>query len=231
MIGTVGQHFVDVGFVDSMSVAVDSTLIRAAGHVWHALDRARNILPIPGIDKLASWGITGAKKWIYGYKLHVVCSVGKLVVPLSACFTSGNIPDRNMYESLITAFGGSVQNVLADAGYDADKLYKLTEKQDMRLIAVINKIGKNTKPKRQERYNFYHSQEGQLLHKPRRSTIEPLFEAIKSTFEIKRLKAREKQVETSVLSCVLAYQIIVYHNWITGRGNNLRDVRSVLYEC
>ena len=164
---------------------------------------------------------------IYGYKTHVLCSVGKLVVPLAVRLTSGNIPDRNMYESLVSLFGGMGLNVLADGGYDADKLYKLTEKLHMKLISVINKIGRSTNQERKKRYIFYKSPEGQALHTQRKHTIEPLFEILKSTFGIRRLDVRGKQVETYVFSCVLTYQLAVYYNCVTGKDNP-RVVRSML---
>ena len=37
--------------------------------------------------------IPKSKGWIFGYKLHMSCSTGKLIVPLSANLSTANVHD------------------------------------------------------------------------------------------------------------------------------------------
>ena len=56
--------------IDSIT-AVDSTLIKAKGRVWHKSSMKKGIVPCPGIDTDARWGYSHTKGWIFGYKLHL----------------------------------------------------------------------------------------------------------------------------------------------------------------
>ncbi len=40
------------------------------------------------------------KGWIFGYKLHLTCTTGEIVVPLTADVTTANIQDNQMYVTL-----------------------------------------------------------------------------------------------------------------------------------
>ena len=49
--------FVKENFVDPYIVAIDSTLLKAKGHVWHKSSMIRGIVPRSGIDTDdAMWG-------------------------------------------------------------------------------------------------------------------------------------------------------------------------------
>ena len=54
-------------------------------------------IPCPGIDMDARWGYSHTKGWIFGYKLHLTCTTGKIVGPLTADVTTANVPDNKMY--------------------------------------------------------------------------------------------------------------------------------------
>ena len=41
----------------------------------------KGIVPCPGIDTDARWGYSHTKGWVFGYKLHLTCTTGKIVVP------------------------------------------------------------------------------------------------------------------------------------------------------
>jgi len=70
--------------------------------------------------------------WVFGYKLHMVSSTGSsIVVPLSADFTTANIPDNQVYEVLTSSLPVKTLKetfyMTADPGYDDDhKLYDLS---------------------------------------------------------------------------------------------------------
>ena len=84
--------FVKEKFVDPYIVAIDSTLLRAKGHLWHKSSMIKGVVPRSGIDNTdARWGFSHTKGWIFGYKLHITSSTGFLIVPLSADFTQADV--------------------------------------------------------------------------------------------------------------------------------------------
>jgi hypothetical protein len=72
-------------------------------------------IPRSGIDTDARWGFSGTKGWLFGYKLHMTCSTGKLVVPLSARISTANVYDNQEYQNLVEHLPGTVRYVVADA--------------------------------------------------------------------------------------------------------------------
>ncbi len=51
----------------------------------------KGIVPRSGIDTDAKWGYSRTKGWIFGYKLHLTCTTGEIVVPLAADVTTETI--------------------------------------------------------------------------------------------------------------------------------------------
>ena len=84
-IATMANLFVKEKLVDPYIIAIDSTLLRAKGHLWHKSSMIKEV-PRSGIDTDARWGFSHTKQ-IYGYKLHITSSTGSLIIPLSADFT------------------------------------------------------------------------------------------------------------------------------------------------
>ena len=72
-ISTMGYLFVLEGMAYPSITAIDSTLIKANGHVWHKSPMKKGVVPHPGIDTDARWwGYSHTNKgWIFGYKLHL----------------------------------------------------------------------------------------------------------------------------------------------------------------
>lgn len=227
IIGTMGNIFLSEKLVNNLSASVDSSLLKAAGPVWHKSDIKKNRLPIAGIDTDAKWGFSNSKGWIWGYKLHMSCSTGKLIVPLSAYITTANIHDSKLYKKLIESLAGLLHNILADPAYDDGSLYESTNNYCMRLICPIKKYTR-TPPDRIKLVEFYDSKEGQELYAQRKITIEPLFEYLKDTFNIRVLPVKGfANVQSFVLICVLVYQLAVYYNCVT-KVDNPRIVKRML---
>ena len=57
--------FVKEKFVDPYIVAIDSTLLRAKGHLWHKSSMIKGVIPCSGIDIDARWGFSHTKQWIF----------------------------------------------------------------------------------------------------------------------------------------------------------------------
>ena len=57
---------------------------------------------------------------MFGYKLHLTSTTGKIVVPLTADVTTANVPDNKMYVSLTSTSSvfslSSVLYMVADPG-------------------------------------------------------------------------------------------------------------------
>ena len=182
-------------------------------------------IPCSGIDTDAKWGYSHTKGWVFGYKLHLTSTTGKIVVPLTADITTANVQDNQMYVPL-TSFSSSafslpsVLYMIADPGYDDKNLYKYSKKVlGIDLVCPLERY-ENTPKKRLDLVCFYQSVLGQAIYSPRRISIEPLIEHIKSVFRIDPLPARGfHKVSAIVLLSVLLYQLMVYYNCRTKKIN------------
>ena len=177
IISTMGNRFLSEELIDDVSTtSIDSTLIKAAGPVWHKSDMKQNRLPITGIDTDAKWGYSKSKGWVFGYKLHMSCSTDKLIVPLSAGITTANVHDSKMYKPLVEslfATGDTIQNILCDPAYNDGKLYQYSRQRNLRLICPVKRYP-STSPDRIKLAEFYESKQGQKLYDNRKISIEPL---------------------------------------------------------
>jgi hypothetical protein len=202
-------------------------MIRAKNdHVWHRKQMIHGMIPRSGIDIDARWGFSGTKGWLYGYKLHMSCSTGPLVVPLSAGITPANIPDNQMYQDLTGHLTG-IRYVVADAGYDDWKLYDYTKQRGTRLVCPVRRY-RHTKGSRLGLISFYRSRKGQKVYGARGVSIEPLFQCIKDTFGISSVPVIGfDNVSSYLLMCVFVYQVAVYYNCVIG-SDKPRCVRYML---
>jgi hypothetical protein len=206
MISAMGARFVSENLADCKVVSHDSALIRARGHVWHYTHIKSNVVPRPGIDTDARWGFAKTKGWVFGYKLHMCCSTGKLVVPLSVDVSCANVHDTQMYHNVVGSLPDTVRYVVADAGYDDQNLYDFTRQRGARLVCPIRRY-RHTKGIRLKRYYLYRSRKGQRTIR-KRGAIERQFDRIKDTFGVEPLPVRGMRNVTSyVLMCVLVYQL------------------------
>ncbi len=187
----------------------------------------KGIVPCSGIDTDARWGYSHTKGWIFGYKLHLTCTTGKIVVPLTADVTTANVPDNRMYVPLTSSSSSSsvfslpsVLYMIADPGYDAKGLYEYSKNTlGIDLVCPVERY-KSTSKKRLDLVCFYQSVLGQTIYNQRGISIEPLIEHIKSVFRIDQLPMRGfHAVSAIVLLSVLLYQIMVYYNCKTKKIN------------
>jgi len=111
-----GSLFVSEGIVKPYIIAIDSTLIKARGKLWHKSSMNKGIVPRSGIDTDARWGYSHTKDWIFGYKLYLISSTDSIVVPLSVDFTTANVYDNQVYPglSIMLTFYDDKENSLHD---------------------------------------------------------------------------------------------------------------------
>ena len=230
-ISTMGHLFVVGGMSNTSITAIDGTLLKAKGCVWHKSSMRSGVVPRSGIDTDARWGYSHTKGWTFGYKLHLTsttAAAGDLTVPLTADVTTANVQDNQMYVTLTSSSSSSssvfslpsVLHMAADPGYDDMKLYEYSKKAlGMDLVCPVERY-KNTSKKRLELVCFYQSGLGQSIYNRRGVSVEPLIEHIKSVFRIDPLPVRGfSAVSAVVLLSVLLYQIMVYYNRKIGKLN------------
>src|SRR6266704_4059222 len=93
-IGCLGRHLLDLiqpWAAYGRAVAIDSTLLRSRGGVWHQKHREKGEVPHTSIDTQAHWTKSGWHGWVYGWKLHVVSVVAAIWFPLAAVLTPANV--------------------------------------------------------------------------------------------------------------------------------------------
>jgi hypothetical protein len=111
------------------------------------------------------------------------------VVPLSADVTTANISDKPAYphtvSSLLPETLERMYYMVADPGFDSQKLYDFSIKKGFELVCPVKRY-KNTPVERLKLVDFYESPLGQVIYSRRKISIEPLIEHIKSVFRINR---------------------------------------------
>lgn len=226
---TIMSHaFVHEKIIDPYIVAIDSTLLKAKGHIWHKSSIGKGIIPHSGIDTDARWGFSHTKGWIFGYKLHMISSTGSIIVPLAADVTTANVYDNQMYESTTSCLPIGVRFASADSGYDDHKLYELSLKRGFELVSPAQRY-EHTPANRLELIEFYESELGQAIYSWRNKSIEPLIEHVKSVFRIDPLPVRGYHKVTGlVLLSVLLYQILVYYNYKIRHSEQPRAIKHML---
>ena len=229
-IATMTSLFLSERMIDPYIVAIDSTLLKAKGSVWHKSSMDKGIVPRSGIDTDARWGFSHTRGWIFGYKLHLISSTGSIIVPLAADFTTANVQDNQIYNPMISSSSLSQETcfVIGDSGYDDHKLYDLSTKRGFELVCPVQRY-KNTPNNRLELIQFYESELGQAIYSWRSKSIEPLIEHIKSVFRIDPLPIIGYQKAAGiVLLSVLLYQILVYYNYKTRGSQQPKSIKHML---
>lgn len=85
-IGCLGRHLVDLiqpWSESGRAVAIDSTILRARGGVWHQKHREKGELPHTSIDTEAHWTRIGLA-WL-GLRLETACGLGRRCGLVSPC--------------------------------------------------------------------------------------------------------------------------------------------------
>ena len=164
------NSFVSKKIVESTSASVDSTMLKANGHVWHKSDIKKDRQPIAGIDTDVRCGYYNSKDLIFACKLHMSCSTVKLIVPLTADTSTANVHGSQKFDDLVEPLAGILENILADPTYNDFKLYDSSDQYDLRLAYPI-KIYRSTPPERIKLVEFYKSPKGQELYADKKISI------------------------------------------------------------
>jgi hypothetical protein len=191
------------------AAAIDSTVLRARGGVWHKKDRETGEVPHTSIEEEAHWTKSGWHGWVYGWKLHIVATVAAVWIPLAADLTAANVADSEMAPQLVARLPAEVRYLLGDRHYNTPELRE--QCADDERILVTSRYGR-----------YPHSDGGvevrRIFHKLRSTAIENFNEQFKGIFD------GHGQVPTKGLSntrrfalgAILVYQLTLWYRFEHG---------------
>jgi len=159
------------------AAAIDSTVLRAKGGVWHKKDREAGLVPHSSIDTEAHWTKSGWHGWVYGWKLHLVCTAAAVWIPLAADLTPANTADNEQAPALIWELPSELRFLLGDQHYHDPTLDELCTQRHCWLVTSYS--GKS--------HPYPHTDDGvevrRILHKTRSVAIENFNEQFKGIFD------------------------------------------------
>jgi hypothetical protein len=206
-IGALGQHLVTLiqpWATGGRAAAIDSTVLRARGGVWHKKDRAAGVVPHSSIDTEAHWTKSGWHGWGSGWKLHLVTTVAGVWIPLAANLTAANQPDSDEALTLLRDLPAEVRYVLGDRHYNTPEIQETCARADR--ILVTSQYGR-----------YPHPDDGvevrRIFHKLRSSTIENFNEQFKGIFDAHGQVPTKGLTNTRrfALGAIFVYQLTLWY--------------------
>ncbi len=188
------------------AVAIDSTVLRARGGVWHKADREAGIVPHTSIDTAAHWTKSGWHGWVYGWKLHGVATVASVWIPLAASLTPANHADSEQAPTLLPHLPAEVRYVLGDHHYNTPDVREACDSTDC--ILVTSQYGR-----------YPHTDAGvevrRIFHKLRSLAIENFNEQFKGMFDGHGQVPTKGLTNTQrfALGAVLVYQLTLWYRF------------------
>jgi hypothetical protein len=211
-IGAFGRGLVDLlcpWAEDGRAVALDSTVLRARGGVWHKRDREAGVVPHTSIDTQAGWTKSGWHGWVYGWKLHLATTVAAVWIPLAAKLTAANTADNEVAPQLLSELPGEVRFALGDHIYNAPNVRLACQRRGCLLVASGQAPYPHTDPGVEVR---------RLFHMLRSKAIENFNEQFKAIFDGHGSVPTKGRVATArfALGAVFLYQLTLLHRFEQG---------------
>jgi DDE family transposase len=196
------------------AVALDSTLLRAPGGVWHVRQRRAGWAPIVTFDPDADWGKSGWHGWVYGWKLHLASLVGGAFLPLAAEVTTASGHDATVAPALLEEVPLDTRFVLGDTHFQMADLHDHCDLHGRTLIAPHWTPAPEPDPGKPVRAVF---------HALRHVAAENLNELVKDLFGLHGTVPTTGWGPTRrwVLGCIFVYQIALWYRAEHGLPLNL----------
>jgi hypothetical protein len=196
------------------AVALDSTVLRSNGGVWHKKDREKGEVPHSSIDTEAHWTKSGWHGWVYGWKLHIACAVATVWIPLSAELTSANVADNEVAPALIYELPSEALFLLGDLHYNAPNVLEVCAQTGRLLVTT--------------QYGPYpHTDVGvevrRIFHKLRSLAIENFNEHFKGIFDGHGQVPTKGLLNTQrfALGAIFVYQLALLYRFQHGLDLNI----------
>jgi len=202
------------------AAAIDSTVLPACGGVWHKQHREAGVVPHTSIDTQAHWTKSGWHGWVYGWKLHLIVTVGDVWLPLAATLTPANRADNEEAPILLDAMRQEQVFILGDMTYNDPALDAHCAQHHRMLVTT-------------QRGKYPHTDDGvevrRLFHQLRSHAIENFNGQFKAIFDCSRSVPTKGLLATQrhMLGAVLVYQLVVWHRFRTG-GSLRADLKPLL---
>src|SRR5215212_7319865 len=206
-IGCLGRYLVellDPWAAESPLAAMDSTVLRALGGVWHKQDREAGVVPHSSLDTEAHWTKSGWPGWVYGWKLHLVVTAAAVWLPLAAELTPANAADNEVAPRLLAGLPAEVRFVLGDHQYNAPNVHAACGEAGRILVAS-------------QKGGYPHTDDGvevrRVFHKLRSTAIENFNEQFKASFDVHGAVPTRGLAATRRFArgAVLVYQLLLWH--------------------
>jgi len=188
------------------AAAIDSTVLRANGGVWHNKHREQGIVPHTSIDTEAHWTKSGWHGWVYGWKLHVVSVVAAVWIPLAAELTPANTADNEAAPALIQELPKELRFLLGDRHYNAPNVRETCDQRDYFLVTSQYGRYPHTDPGVEVR---------RIFHKLRSLAIENFNEHFKGIFDGHGQVPTKGLVNTRrfALGAIFVYQLALLYRF------------------
>jgi len=208
-IGCFGRYLVELiapWATCGRAVAVDSTLLRSNGGVWHKKDREKGEVPHTSIDTEAHWTKSGWHGWVYGWKLHIACVVASVWIPLSAQLTPANEADNEWAPALIYELPAETRFILGDLHYNAPNVHEVCAQTGRLLVTTQYGPYPHTDPGVEIR---------RIFHKLRSLAIENFNEHFKGIFDGHGQVPTKGLLNTQrfALGAIFVYQLAVLYRF------------------
>lgn len=200
----------------------DGTLHRAAGPEWPHNYQKRGEVPgkLRGLDKMAGWGHSPYRGWVWGYRTHPVVALTAQgePVPILADACSGNRQDNTILARQLPWLPEESTVMVLDSSYEDHQLVEHWQRRDENgfLIRwmVIDPRERHGQPAdwRQQMQVLRRIEEVDL-YKLRSKLIEPFFGHWKQAFDLDQLPLRGKDAPVFLLLAMYAYQLLIFNNW------------------
>jgi hypothetical protein len=205
VIGCLGRHLATVLALwrdHARAAAIDSTVLRAKGGVWHKKDRDAGVVPHTSIDTEAGWTKSGWHGWVYGWKLHVLCAAGPVWLPLAADLTPATVADNVVAPALFREAPLDLRFLLGDQHYRDARLAQMCAYRGCHLSVPTGRGYPHIDPGVAVR---------RLLHQTRSVTIETFNEQFKSIFDAHAPVPTRGVAATRryALGAILVYQLVL----------------------
>ena len=186
--------------------AIDSTVLRAHGGVWHKKDREQGVVPHTSIDTEAGWTKSGWHGWVYGWKLHLVATAAAVWIPLAAALTPANTADNEVAPPLIEELPTELRYLLGDRHYNAPNVRQAWESFNRFLVTTQYGRYPHTDCGKEAR---------RVFHKLRSITIENFNEQFKGIFDVHGQVPTKGLCNTQrfALGAIFVYQLTLWHRF------------------